>query len=64
MRVSKGKKEYLLTQIYFKGAIPSGFDPDPYQIVELTCLPDGSRSGTFNIYLDTDGTGPANCGAK
>jgi protocatechuate 3,4-dioxygenase beta subunit len=60
IRVSKGDEELLVTQMYFKGAITSGFDPDPNQIVALKRLSNGSRNGTFNIYLDTEGTG-TNC---
>jgi protocatechuate 3,4-dioxygenase beta subunit len=61
IRVSKGDEEFLVTQMYFKGDITPGFDPDPNQIVTLKRLPNGSRNGTFNIYLDTDGTGSSNC---
>jgi protocatechuate 3,4-dioxygenase beta subunit len=57
IRVSKDDEEFLVTQIYFKGAITAGFNPDPNQIVTLKRLSNGSRSGTFNIYLDTDGSG-------
>jgi protocatechuate 3,4-dioxygenase beta subunit len=57
VRVSKDDEEFLVTQIYFKGAITAGYYPDPNQIVALKTAANGSRSGTFNIYLDTDGSG-------
>lgn len=58
-RVSSGGKLLLVSQLYFKGAIPAGFNPDATQIVQLKRISDGSRSGTFNIYVGTRGTGNA-----
>jgi protocatechuate 3,4-dioxygenase beta subunit len=47
----------LVTQLYFEGAIPLGYFPDPSQIVSVVNEPDGSRSAIFNIYVDALGTG-------
>jgi protocatechuate 3,4-dioxygenase beta subunit len=58
-RVSSGGKVLLVSQLYFKGAIPSGFSPDDSQIVALRRISDGSRTGTFNIYVGIRGTGNA-----
>ena len=63
VRVSSGGNLLLVTQMYFKGAIPSGYNPDSSQIVTLKRLADQSRWGTFNIYVGTKGTGSATtCG--
>ncbi|KAI2489983.1 dioxygenase [Fragilaria crotonensis] len=58
-RVSSGGKLLLVSQLYFKGAITAGFNPDTTQIVQLKRISDGSRTGTFNIYVGTTGTGNA-----
>ena len=58
-RISSGNKLLLVTQMYFKGAITAGFNPDTSQIVTLKKLGDGSRAGTFDIYVGVTGTGNA-----
>ena len=59
IRVSNGNTLLLVTQMYFRGAIPAGFNPDAGQIVRLTRQTDGSRAGTFDIYVGAKGTGNA-----
>jgi protocatechuate 3,4-dioxygenase beta subunit len=47
--------ELLVTQLYFEGLIPSGFNPDNTKITTVVNQPDSSRSAEFHIYVDIPG---------
>jgi protocatechuate 3,4-dioxygenase beta subunit len=46
----------LVTQMYFEGDIPAGYNPDASQVVSVATEVGGSRRAVFDVYLDTPGT--------
>jgi len=63
-RISSPDSEVLLvTQLYFEGAITQGYNPDQTKIASIVNEEDGSRSASFDIYVDVPGTADVNLAA-
>jgi protocatechuate 3,4-dioxygenase beta subunit len=45
----------LVTQLYFEGLIPPGFNPDTTKITTVVNQPDSSRSAEFHVYVNVPG---------